>query len=235
MSVNRRLSRLNGRMSLSSKSGKANEALYEANQEDESKLVATPVHHSIIIHLFSFSFGISRMDRKIIDVEQGWEYMLQGITKLKKILEGSLEPNFSSEEYIMLYIASLEPIMWECMLKWLPYVFLFGCENIAFWCGGYGTMGMLSGLDLIWIGGITVRGIIVRDVTTIEKVLIPLEKWMQFLSKILDFHDLAQFMHACNYIQQEQEEILKTRQQDQKALNLKEIKKMVFLAKVKDS
>ncbi|KAF7814249.1 beta-amyrin 11-oxidase-like [Senna tora] len=31
---------------------------------------------------------------------------------------------------------------------------------------------------------------------------------------------------------QEQEEILKTRQQDQKALNLKEIKKMVFLAKV---
>ncbi|KAF7833224.1 uncharacterized protein G2W53_015557 [Senna tora] len=83
-------------------------------------------------------------------------------------------------------------------------------------------LSMLSGLDLIWIGGIVVR----------DKVLIPLEKWTQFLSKILDFHDLAQFMHACNYIQQDQEEILKTRQQDQKALNLKEIKKMVFLAKI---
>ncbi|KAF7809601.1 cullin-1 [Senna tora] len=43
------------------------------------------------------------MDRKIIDLEQGWDYMVQGITKLKKILEGSPEPNFSSEEYIMLY------------------------------------------------------------------------------------------------------------------------------------
>ncbi|KAF7804825.1 cullin-1 [Senna tora] len=43
------------------------------------------------------------MDRRIIDLEQGWDYMLQGITKLKKILEGSPEPNFSSEEYIMLY------------------------------------------------------------------------------------------------------------------------------------
>ncbi|KAF7801691.1 cullin-1 [Senna tora] len=95
-------------MSPSSKSGKTNEALYGSNQEDESKPVATPLHHSIIVHLFSFSFGRSRsrMDRKIIDAEQGWEYMLQGITKLKKILEGSLEPNFSSKEYIMLYTYS---------------------------------------------------------------------------------------------------------------------------------
>ncbi|KAF7825376.1 Cullin-1 [Senna tora] len=40
-----------------------------------------------------------RMGSKMI----GWDYMVQGITKLKKILEGSAEVNFSSEEYIMLY------------------------------------------------------------------------------------------------------------------------------------
>ncbi|KAF7821955.1 protein NRT1/ PTR FAMILY 4.2-like [Senna tora] len=43
------------------------------------------------------------------------------------------------------------------------------------------------------------------------------------------------FLRKCSVqysiLGQEQEEILKTRQQDQKALNLKEIKKMVFLAK----
>jgi cullin 1 len=43
------------------------------------------------------------MERKIIELDQGWEYMEKGITKLKRILEGLPEPPFSSEEYMMLY------------------------------------------------------------------------------------------------------------------------------------
>ncbi|KAJ6962609.1 cullin-1-like isoform X1 [Populus alba x Populus x berolinensis] len=41
-------------------------------------------------------------ERKTIELEQGWEYMQKGITKLKGILDGSLE-QFNSEEYMMLY------------------------------------------------------------------------------------------------------------------------------------
>ncbi|KAH1195571.1 Cullin-1 [Glycine max] len=43
------------------------------------------------------------MERKIIDFDQGWDYMQKGITKLKRILEGAPETPFSSEEYMMLY------------------------------------------------------------------------------------------------------------------------------------
>jgi hypothetical protein len=42
-------------------------------------------------------------DRKIIELEQGWEGMKVGISKLKDILEGSTEQKFVSEEYINLY------------------------------------------------------------------------------------------------------------------------------------
>ncbi|CAL5346991.1 unnamed protein product [Camellia sinensis] len=42
-------------------------------------------------------------ERKTIDLEQGWEFMEKGITKLKNILEGLPEPQFSSEDYMMLY------------------------------------------------------------------------------------------------------------------------------------
>ncbi|CAL5413157.1 unnamed protein product [Camellia sinensis] len=42
-------------------------------------------------------------ERETIDFEQGWEFMEKGITKLKNILEGLPEPQFSSEEYEMLY------------------------------------------------------------------------------------------------------------------------------------
>ncbi|KAF9673357.1 hypothetical protein SADUNF_Sadunf10G0015600 [Salix dunnii] len=42
-------------------------------------------------------------ERKTIDLEQGWEFMQKGITKLKNILEGFPEPQFSSEDYMMLY------------------------------------------------------------------------------------------------------------------------------------
>ncbi|CAN6690525.1 unnamed protein product [Malus baccata var. baccata] len=43
------------------------------------------------------------MERKVIELDQGWDYMQKGITKLKRILEGLPEPQFSSEEYMMLY------------------------------------------------------------------------------------------------------------------------------------
>ncbi|KAF9689450.1 hypothetical protein SADUNF_Sadunf01G0093500 [Salix dunnii] len=39
---------------------------------------------------------------KTFELEQGWEYMQKGITKLKGILDGSLE-QFNSEDYMMLY------------------------------------------------------------------------------------------------------------------------------------
>ncbi|MQL80010.1 hypothetical protein Taro_012440 [Colocasia esculenta] len=42
-------------------------------------------------------------ERKTIDLEQGWEFMQKGITKLKNILEGRPETQFSSEDYMMLY------------------------------------------------------------------------------------------------------------------------------------
>lgn len=40
---------------------------------------------------------------KIIQLEDGWEFMQKGIQKLKKILEGNPEMHFSSEEYIGQY------------------------------------------------------------------------------------------------------------------------------------
>ncbi|KAJ9547630.1 hypothetical protein OSB04_020173 [Centaurea solstitialis] len=40
---------------------------------------------------------------KIIELDEGWNFMQTGIKKLKKILEGLPEPQFSSEEYMMLY------------------------------------------------------------------------------------------------------------------------------------
>ncbi|XP_057509252.1 cullin-1 [Actinidia eriantha] len=41
--------------------------------------------------------------RKTIELEEGWDFMEKGITKLKRILEGLPEVQFSSEEYMMLY------------------------------------------------------------------------------------------------------------------------------------
>ena len=47
--------------------------------------------------------GMTMSERKTIDLEQGWEFMQKGITKLKNILEGLPESQFSSEDYMMLY------------------------------------------------------------------------------------------------------------------------------------
>ncbi|CAL0307231.1 unnamed protein product [Lupinus luteus] len=46
---------------------------------------------------------MSLSERKTIDLEQGWDFMHRGITKLKNILEGLPEPHFSSDDYMMLY------------------------------------------------------------------------------------------------------------------------------------
>ncbi|KAI4345439.1 hypothetical protein L6164_012564 [Bauhinia variegata] len=46
---------------------------------------------------------MSMSERKTIDLEQGWDFMQKGITKLKNILEGLPEPQFGSEDYMMLY------------------------------------------------------------------------------------------------------------------------------------
>ncbi|RZC52484.1 hypothetical protein C5167_020916 [Papaver somniferum] len=42
-------------------------------------------------------------ERKTIDLDQGWDFMQKGISKLKNILEGHPEPQFNSEDYMMLY------------------------------------------------------------------------------------------------------------------------------------
>ncbi|GAB2265216.1 hypothetical protein Dimus_000284 [Dionaea muscipula] len=42
-------------------------------------------------------------ERKTIELEQGWEFMQKGITKLRNILEGLPEPQFNAEDYMMLY------------------------------------------------------------------------------------------------------------------------------------
>ncbi|KNA06940.1 hypothetical protein SOVF_176480 [Spinacia oleracea] len=44
------------------------------------------------------------IDRKFIELEQGWEFMGKMITKLTRILEGSPELPFISEDYMMLYL-----------------------------------------------------------------------------------------------------------------------------------
>lgn len=53
-----------------------------------------------------WSWAVQKMtmnQRNTIDLEQGWDFMQKGITKLKNILEGLPEPQFSSEDYMMLY------------------------------------------------------------------------------------------------------------------------------------
>ncbi|CAL5223551.1 g6084 [Coccomyxa viridis] len=42
-------------------------------------------------------------ERRIIELEGGWSFMEKGITKLKNILEGEAEEQFSAEQYMMLY------------------------------------------------------------------------------------------------------------------------------------
>ena len=43
------------------------------------------------------------MEPQVIEWEQGWSYMQRGISKLKRIIQGLPEPQFSSKDYMMLY------------------------------------------------------------------------------------------------------------------------------------
>ncbi|XP_074279245.1 cullin-1-like isoform X2 [Silene latifolia] len=56
------------------------------------------------------------MDRKILELEQGWEVMEKGIKKLERILEGLPEPPFKSEDYMMLYA-----IIWNMCTQKPPH------------------------------------------------------------------------------------------------------------------
>ena len=51
----------------------------------------------------SWEFNLPMSERKTIDLEQGWDFMQKGITKLKNTLEGLPEPQFRYEDNIMLY------------------------------------------------------------------------------------------------------------------------------------
>lgn len=62
------------------------------------------------------------MERKTIDLDQGWDYMQTGITKLKRILEGLPEPQFDSEQYMMLYTYVVPYIL---LVPYSSFVYLF--------------------------------------------------------------------------------------------------------------
>ncbi|KAH0730543.1 hypothetical protein KY289_001731 [Solanum tuberosum] len=63
--------------------------------KDTAKFVACPTSH--------FDIEITMNQRSTIDLKHGWDFMQMGITKLKNILEGLPEPQFSAEDYMMLY------------------------------------------------------------------------------------------------------------------------------------
>lgn len=67
--------------------------------------------------------------RNTIDLEQGWEFMQKGIMKLKSILEGLPEPQFSSEDYMMLYTYCFNTLYCNYMV--------FLCEFITPWSHSY--------------------------------------------------------------------------------------------------
>lgn len=48
-------------------------------------------------------------ERKVIELEQGWDFMKKGISKLINLLEGVPEQQFNPEEYMMLYTYVLLP------------------------------------------------------------------------------------------------------------------------------
>ncbi|KAL4572102.1 hypothetical protein LXL04_018871 [Taraxacum kok-saghyz] len=63
-----------------------------------------PYHNRLSLYLAEGTGVTMTMSQtKTIELDDGWAYMQTGIKKLKKILEGHPEPQFSSEEYMMLY------------------------------------------------------------------------------------------------------------------------------------
>nr|XP_048320698.1 cullin-1-like isoform X2 [Ziziphus jujuba var. spinosa] len=60
---------------------------------------------------------------KIIYLEEGWEFMQKGITKLKNILEGLPEPQFTSEDYFMLYTKIFDMCFQKPPHEYLPQLY----------------------------------------------------------------------------------------------------------------
>lgn len=46
---------------------------------------------------------MAKLNQKPILFDEGWEVIEEGITKMKRILEGFPEPPFTSEKHIMIY------------------------------------------------------------------------------------------------------------------------------------
>ncbi|KAF9611294.1 hypothetical protein IFM89_029732 [Coptis chinensis] len=53
--------------------------------------------------LTKISIMAPQSERKVIELEEGWELMQKGVTKLKNILVGVLESQFNSGDYMTLY------------------------------------------------------------------------------------------------------------------------------------
>ncbi|KAG5628238.1 hypothetical protein H5410_013456 [Solanum commersonii] len=66
------------------------------------KFLRPPVTSQGCILLNCEDIEITMNQRSTIDLKHGWDFMQRGITKLKNILEGLPEPQFSPEDYIML-------------------------------------------------------------------------------------------------------------------------------------
>lgn len=76
-------------------------------------------------------------ERKTIDLEQGWEFMQKGITKLKNILEGLPEPQFSSEDYMMLYTY---PFCWLFIYVYSYWLLIVSDNVVIFLNFAYSTI-----------------------------------------------------------------------------------------------
>lgn len=63
--------------------------------------------------------------KNTIDLDQGWEFMQKGITKLKNILEGKPEPQFSSEDYMMLYTYAASFVLHSYPIFTILFWYLF--------------------------------------------------------------------------------------------------------------
>lgn len=63
--------------------------------------------------------------KNTIDLDQGWEFMQKGITKLKNILEGKPEPQFSSEDYMMLYTYAASFVLLSYPIFTILFWYLF--------------------------------------------------------------------------------------------------------------
>lgn len=82
---------------------------------------------------FCWFVDMSLSERKTIDLEQGWDFMHRGIMKLKNILEGLPEPQFSPEDYMMLYTYVFiipDSHIWILLVFFYSFLEIFICVQI---------------------------------------------------------------------------------------------------------